>query len=56
VAELLKDEFDLDTDLIEGNRGEFTVWVDGKEVATKIGDEFPTEEDVQVAVHKALGN
>ena len=54
VAEILQDEFKLDVDLVEGNRGEFTVWVDGNNVAKKIGDDFPPEEEVVTAVRKAI--
>jgi hypothetical protein len=56
VAEILQDRFDELTTLTEGGRGEFTVWVDGKEVAHKVGDIFPEDEDVAVAVSKALGS
>lgn len=54
MAGLLKQEYDLDVDIIEGGRGEFTVWVDSKEVARKIGDDFPTDETCVEAVRQAL--
>jgi hypothetical protein len=54
VAGLLKEAFDLEVDLIPGNRGEFTVWLDGREVVTKTGDDFPPEHDIESAVHQAL--
>ena len=39
-------------ELVEGNRGEFTVSVDGKVVAQK-GESLPSVEDVVKAVKKA---
>jgi hypothetical protein len=42
----------LHVDLIDGNRGEFTVLVDGKVVAQK-GTNLPTVEDVVHAVETA---
>lgn len=54
MAALLKKEHSLETELIEGGRGEFTVWVDGNKVAEKIGDTFPEDEAVKLAVRQAL--
>ena len=54
MAELLNDELKVKVDLIEGGRGEFTVWVDDKVVANKVGDDFPAEDAVVTAVRKAL--
>lgn len=42
-------------ELVEGNRGEFTVWVGEERVAGKDAMGFPTEPDVLAAVGKALG-
>ena len=37
-----------------GNSGEFTVWVDSREVASKSGDAFPSEDQIVKAVKAAL--
>ncbi len=40
-------------ELVEGNRGEFTVWVGEERVAGKDAMGFPSEQDVLAAVRKA---
>lgn len=50
----MKSKLGLDAALIEGDRGEFTVWVDQKRVASKNGDEFPDGEEVVAAVRAAM--
>ena len=55
MAAVLKEEIGIDADLIEGNRGEFTVWVDEERVAAKDAMGYPSEQDVLAAVRKALG-
>jgi hypothetical protein len=37
-----------------GNPGEFTVWVDSREVLAKSGDAFPSEDQIVKAVKAAL--
>jgi len=54
VAALIKQELGLDTTLTEGGRGEFTVWVDGANVARKDTSGFPSDDDVLTAVRGAL--
>jgi hypothetical protein len=54
VAADLKRALGVDSTLIEGDRGEFTVLVDQKKVASKIGDEFPPGPEVVDAVRAAL--
>jgi hypothetical protein len=54
VAELLRKELDVETKLIEGDRGEFTVWVDGHVVIKKGWRGFPADEKVLAAVRAAL--
>ena len=44
----------LDAELIEGRRGEFTVWVGETQVAGKDANGFPSEHDVLAAVQHAL--
>ncbi len=54
MAAVLQSALGVEADLIEGDRGEFTVWVDQRRVALKQNDEFPTEEAVVEAVRSAL--
>jgi hypothetical protein len=54
VAALIKDRLGLDTDLESGNRGEFTVWVDGMKVAEKSRTGFPAEPAIIETVRKAV--
>jgi hypothetical protein len=44
----------LDVELVEGSRGEFTVWVDEAEVARKDTDGFPSDATAVAAVRRAL--
>jgi len=54
VAALIKDKLGLDTDLESGNRGEFTVWVDGVKVAEKTRTGFPAEPALLDTVSRAI--
>ncbi len=54
MADLLKKELNVETELIEGDRGEFTVWVSGEVVAKKNWLGFPDDEKVLAAVRQAL--
>lgn len=54
MADLLKKELAIDTKLIAGDRGEFTVWVGDKVVAKKGWLGFPEDEKVLVAVRAKL--
>jgi hypothetical protein len=54
VAALIKDELGIDTDLLEGGRGEFTVWVGDAVVAKKDPNGFPTDEEALTAVKRAM--
>jgi hypothetical protein len=54
VAELLKRELNVQTELVRGDSGEFTVWVKGECVAKKSWLAFPSEEKVLEAVRQAL--
>lgn len=56
MAAELKRSLGVDSTLIEGNKGEFTVWVGPRKVADKVNGEFPREQDVVNAVRSALGN
>jgi hypothetical protein len=50
VAALIKEKTGLESDLVVGGRGEFTVWLDGKRIAQKDANGFPADEDVVSAV------
>ena len=52
----MKKELALETNLVEGDRGEFTVWVDGHVVIKKGWMGFPADEKVLAAVREALTN
>jgi hypothetical protein len=54
VAALIKEKTGIDSDLVEGGRGEFTVWVGGNVVAKKDSSGFPEDADVLAAVQHAL--
>ena len=54
MAALIKKESAVDVDLIEGRRGEFTVWVGDTLVAEKNAQSFPSDEDALAAVQRAL--
>jgi hypothetical protein len=54
VAALIKSASGIDSVLVEGARGEFTVWVGNEQVAGKDDSGFPTDEDVLSAVQQAL--
>ena len=53
MAAQLKTDLGLDTDLVVGNSGEFTVWVNGQKVAEKKGGAFPEPTAVVTAVRAA---
>jgi predicted Rdx family selenoprotein len=52
VAAELKNALGVDTELVVGSSGEFTVWVDGKKVAEKKWG-FPEPDAVVAAVRAA---
>jgi hypothetical protein len=52
VADALRKEPGTSVQVIDGDRGEFTVTVDGREVARK-GESLPPVEEVLAAVRKA---
>ena len=52
MADALKREPGVDVQLVDGGKGEFTVLVDGRQVATK-DESLPPVEDVVAAVKKA---
>jgi hypothetical protein len=54
VAALIKNATGADVDVVEGGRGEFTVWVGDQVVAQKSSLGFPSDEDAVAAVRQAL--
>ena len=54
MAALIKERLNLETDLESGNRGEFTVWVDGKKIAEKSRSGFPAEAAIVDLVKEAV--
>ena len=54
MAAVIKEATGISPEIVEGARGEFTVWVDEEKVAQKTGDGFPSEEDALAAVRQAL--
>jgi hypothetical protein len=54
VAALIQAELGVDSELTEGGRGEFTVWVGDNVVARKDADGFPSDEDALAAVKRAV--
>jgi hypothetical protein len=54
VAALIKNATGADVDVVEGGRGEFTVWVGDQVVVQKSSLGFPSDEDAVAAVRHAL--
>ncbi len=52
----MKDELDLDTELLTGPSGSYEVAVNGQVVIKKQTLAFPTEKEIVDAVAKALGS
>jgi predicted Rdx family selenoprotein len=56
VAALIAQTTGATTDLVGGDRGEFSVRVDGRVVARKDAHGFPADEAVVTKVREALGS
>ena len=54
MAALIKDQLGVDSELTEGGRGEFTVWVGDQVVAKKDTEGFPSDEEALAAVKRAV--
>jgi hypothetical protein len=54
VAAIIKDATGIDPELVEGSRGEFTIWVGDEIVARKDARGFPSEDGALAAVRAAL--
>jgi hypothetical protein len=56
VAALLESELGIETELVEGGRREFSVWVGGRKVAAKnILQIFPSDASIVRKVRARLG-
>jgi predicted Rdx family selenoprotein len=53
VAAELRKEPGLDVQLVDGNKGEFSVLVDGKKVAENRDHTFPSPDEIKAAIRKA---
>ena len=53
MAAQLKQDLASEVDLVVGNPGEFSVWVEGTKVAEKISGRFPEPDSVVAAVRAA---
>ncbi|HEY3045795.1 MAG TPA: hypothetical protein VGJ39_17330 [Vicinamibacterales bacterium] len=54
MAALIKDALGIDSEVVEGGRGEFTVWVGDQVVAKKDTQGFPSDEEALAAVKQAM--
>ena len=54
MAAHIKANTGIDPEIVEGARGEFTVWVGREKVAQKSADAFPSEDEALAAVRQAL--
>ena len=54
MAAYIKQEIGAEAEVVEGSRGEFTVWVGEERVAQKDLQGFPSDDEVLVAVRQAL--
>jgi hypothetical protein len=54
VAAHLKNALGVETELVRGGSGEFTVWFGGAKVIEKFGQLFPTPEECEAAVARAI--
>jgi hypothetical protein len=53
VAAAIGKELGLRAELVVGNTGELSVWLDGQKLAEKRGGQFPTADDVIAALRTA---
>ena len=51
---MIKKELGLEPEVVEGTRGEFTVWVGDAVVARKDAAGFPSDQEALAAVKQAL--
>jgi hypothetical protein len=56
VAAQLKKDLGIETDLVVGRSGEFTVWIGDDKIAEKTWKGFPSPESVVAAVRTRMAN
>ena len=56
MAALITQELGAEPELVEGGRGEFTVWVGEERVAQKDSHGFPSDAEALAAVRQALAD
>ena len=54
MAARIEEALGLDVELVVGQPGELTVWVDGAKIAEKVSARFPDPDDVVWAVRERL--
>lgn len=54
MAAAIKKQLALETEIVEGSRGEFTVWVGDRCVAKKDREGFPEDAAIVEAVRQAM--
>ena len=54
MAAVIKAALGIEPELVEGGRGEFTVWVGDQVVAQKDSNGFPSEDDALAGVQRAM--
>ena len=54
MAQILNEELDVEATIVEGERGEFSVRVDGVIVIQKQGDDFPSPAHCVDAVSRVI--
>ena len=54
AAAAIKKELGLDAELVEGDRGEFSVWVGDQKVAQKRWLRFPSDQTITTADGEAI--
>lgn len=50
MAAQLKQDLDIDAELVVGSPGELSVWIDGDKLIEKRGSQFPEPRDVVAGV------
>lgn len=54
MAARLEADLRVSAEILEGNRGEFTVWVGDRKVAEKTWAGFPPDDEIVEAVRQAV--
>ena len=54
MAARIQRDLGLETEIVEGSRGEFTVWLDDRKVAEKTSSGFPPDDAIVEAVRRGV--